>query len=266
MKRSADSAGRTRLGRLRPLRVLLAEDSLVNQKLVVTLLEREGHAVTVVGNGREALAALESRKFDLVLMDVQMPEMDGLEATAAIRVRERQSGGHVPIVAMTAHALKGDRERCLESGMDEYIAKPIHARQLLETIERVLEGAATPETPWEVPASEASVVEWSEVLKAAKGDRTVAATIIEAALEECPRLLAGIRDAVASRDRTALRLAAHTLKGSVQYFGAARVRELAHQLERMGQEGDLASAEAALADLETEMTCFTGMLEEHRAK
>jgi CheY-like chemotaxis protein len=123
---------------LNPLQILLAEDSLVNQKLAVALLERRGHTVTVASNGREAIAALESRPFDLVLMDVQMPEMDGLEATAMIRAREKQTGVHVPIVAMTAHALKGDRERCLAAGMDDYVSKPIRVRELLETLERLL--------------------------------------------------------------------------------------------------------------------------------
>ena len=207
--------------RLRPLHILLAEDSFVNQKLVVTLLEREGHAVTVVGNGRAALAALAAESFDLVLMDVQMPEMDGLEATAAIRVRERQTGGHMPIVAMTAHALKGDRERCLEAGMDEYISKPIHVRQLLETIERAVGGPAAPETPAEAPAAESETMDWNEVLKAARGDRKLLGTIVAAALDELPRLLAAIREAIAAGDATGLRLSAHTLKGSVQYFGAA---------------------------------------------
>lgn len=122
----------------RPWRVLLAEDSLVNQKLAVGLLEKHGHQVTVANHGREAVAALESQDFDLVLMDVQMPEMDGYEATAAIRARERETGRHTPIIAMTAHAMKGDRERCLEAGMDAYVAKPIRAQQVFETIAQVL--------------------------------------------------------------------------------------------------------------------------------
>ncbi len=121
-----------------PWKILLAEDSVVNQKLAVALLERHGHTVVVAGNGREAIAALQSQPFDLVLMDVQMPEMDGLEATGLIRAGEKQTGARVPIVAMTAHALKGDRERCLAAGMDDYISKPIHAKQLYETLDRLL--------------------------------------------------------------------------------------------------------------------------------
>jgi PAS domain S-box-containing protein len=122
------------------LRVLVVEDSLVNQKLAVGLLEKRGHRVAVANHGREALAATESQEFDVVLMDLQMPEMDGYEATAAIRARERFTGRHLPIIAMTAHAMKGDRERCLEADMDAYIVKPIRAQRLLETIAAVLRG------------------------------------------------------------------------------------------------------------------------------
>jgi len=114
----------------RTLRVLLAEDNPINKKLAAALLEKAGHRVSVASNGQEALARIEEELFDVVLMDVQMPEMDGFEAVAAIRTRERAAGGHVPIIAMTAHAMKGDRERCLAAGMDEYISKPIHPQEL----------------------------------------------------------------------------------------------------------------------------------------
>jgi PAS domain S-box-containing protein len=123
---------------LPPMRVLLAEDSLVNQRLASGLMEKSGHSVVVANNGKEAIAALASQQFDVVLMDVEMPEMDGLEATAVIRVKERQTGEHIPIIAMTAHAMRGDRERCLEAGMDDYVSKPIRAQQLFETLESVI--------------------------------------------------------------------------------------------------------------------------------
>lgn len=124
----------------RRLQILLAEDSLVNQKLAVRVLEKRGHAVAVAGNGLEALAALEQQSFDVVLMDVHMPEMDGLEATAAIRAKERSTRGHVPIVAMTAAAMKGDRERCLQAGMDDYVSKPLQPKDLFDVVERLAAG------------------------------------------------------------------------------------------------------------------------------
>jgi CheY-like chemotaxis protein len=123
---------------VRPLRVLLAEDNAVNQKLATRLLEKQGHQVTVVPNGKEAVEAVRRGGYDLVLMDVQMPEMDGFEATAAIRQQEAATGGRMPIVAMTAHAMKGDRERCLEAGMDGYVSKPIQPRELIEAIAKAM--------------------------------------------------------------------------------------------------------------------------------
>jgi two-component system, sensor histidine kinase and response regulator len=122
----------------RSLRILLVEDGMANRKLAQGLLARRGHAVTIAEDGQQALDCLEHQSFDLILMDVQMPVMDGLDATRAIRARERLSGGHVPILALTAHALKDDRQRCLDAGMDGYLAKPIRAQTLYETIESVM--------------------------------------------------------------------------------------------------------------------------------
>src|SRR4030095_4182956 len=124
-------------------RVLLAEDNTVNQRLATRLLEKQGHSVVIAVNGRQAVAAFESEAFDLILMDVQMPELNGYEATGAIREREKVSGGHVPIIAMTAHAMKGDRERCLQAGMDGYVSKPIDTRELFEAIEQVTARVST---------------------------------------------------------------------------------------------------------------------------
>lgn len=122
----------------RSLRVLLAEDNSVNQLLAATLLRKRGHKVDVVGNGTEAITALAAQRFDLILMDVQMPEMDGFEATAAIRDHERGSSQHIPIIAMTAHAMKGDRQRCIDAGMDGYVAKPITAQELFQAIDELV--------------------------------------------------------------------------------------------------------------------------------
>jgi CheY-like chemotaxis protein len=131
----------------RSLRILLAEDNLVNQLLASRLLEKRGHKVVTAGNGREALKQLESERFDLLLMDVQMPEIDGFEATAIIRKEEESTGKHLPIIAMTAHAMEGDREHCLAAGMDGYIAKPIKAEELMAAIENLGQAPAIAEVP-----------------------------------------------------------------------------------------------------------------------
>jgi CheY-like chemotaxis protein len=247
----------------RPLRILLAEDSLVNQKLAVALLEREGHAVTVAQNGKEAIKAFVSQEFDLVLMDVQMPEMDGFEATAAIRERQRQTGINVPIVAMTAHALKGDRERCLEAGMDDYVSKPIRASQLLTAIEKVSaqgpgRGGAGRET-----LSEGQTVDWTEALKAVRGDQRLLKTLVEAALEDCRQQMPAIERAIADGDRTALRLAAHTLKGAIRYFGQSRAFEHALRLEQLARENDLEEARQVAVVLEPELRRLTEDLSQY---
>jgi CheY-like chemotaxis protein len=125
---------------LAPLRILLVEDSVFNQKVALGLLQKYGHTVAVANNGREAVAWMDPGDFDVILMDVEMPEMDGLEATAIIREKEKGTGRHVPIVAMTAHAMKGDRERCLAAGMDDYVSKPIRAQQLFDTLAALFDG------------------------------------------------------------------------------------------------------------------------------
>jgi CheY-like chemotaxis protein len=139
-------------GRGKRCHILLAEDNVVNQRLAMRLLEKKGHSVVVASNGLEALATLEREAFDLILMDVQMPEMNGYEATAAIREKEKAAGGHIPIIAMTAHAMKGDRERCLDTGMDHYVSKPIDTKELFAAIQEVVlrpEGNRVP--PVELP-------------------------------------------------------------------------------------------------------------------
>ncbi|NQT16376.1 MAG: response regulator, partial [Planctomycetes bacterium] len=256
--------------RLPPLEILLAEDSLVNQKLVVGLLQKHGHTVVAVNDGREAIAALRSQDFDLVLMDVQMPEMDGFEATTVIRAKEKRHGGHVPIIAMTAHAMKGDRERCLEAGMDEYVAKPIRAKEVFEAIEAVLTapeepGApsrAAPSTPtapeaaaMEPAAAESQAAEnespdWPVALKAVRGNRDLLKTLVETVLAELPQMMAAVREAIARGDAAELNLAAHTLKGSIRYFGSTPAARHAAALEQCGQENRLDDVEPSLSALE----------------
>ena len=245
------------------LQILLAEDSLVNQKLAVALLEGQGHKMKVVNNGRDAIAALQAEKFDLVLMDVQMPDMDGLEATAKIRAGEQHTGRHIPIVAMTAHALKGDRERCLAAGMDAYIAKPIRADELLDTIEALFatsgEAATSPATPQPGHA----IGDWPDAMRAVRGDHRLLRIIVEAATKEVPRLMTAIREAVAGGNAAELQLAAHTLKGAIRYFASSPGFELVRRLEKMGQDNNLEGAQESLAALEAEVQTLTPALADY---
>jgi CheY-like chemotaxis protein len=242
------------------LRVLLAEDGLVNQKVAVNLLERRGHRVTVANNGREALTALDSESFDVVLMDVQMPAMDGFEATAIIREREKESGAHIPIIAMTAHAMKGDRERCLEAGMDGYIAKPIRARNLYETVE------ATAVKVCETPSLDDGITEEKEILDRDRileqigGSAETLNEIVELFAAESAKLMTRIRGAITNEDTSELQRAAHTLKGSIRIFGAERPAEAALRLETMGRDKNLLDAEQAWQVLVKEIERLKPML------
>jgi CheY-like chemotaxis protein len=250
-----------------PLRILLAEDNEVNQKLAVRILEKRGHSVVVTNNGREALEALETQRFQVALMDVQMPEMGGFEATAAIREKEKQTRTHLPIVAMTAHAMKGDRERCLAAGMDGYVTKPIDPQHLFDAIAAVVTSDELHVTSDEVSkpggGSSASsplvtrhssldeeVLDKAAVLKRVSGDLQLLKELVEIFLEDCPQHLATLREAIDNRNNEALERAAHKMKGSVSNFGARAAVESALHLETMGREGDLSQAEAAYADLE----------------
>ena len=247
---------------LPPLKIVLAEDSLVNQKLALGLLGKRGHTVVVANHGREALAALEKDQFDLVLMDIQMPEMDGYEATAAIRAQEKKTGRHVPIIAMTARAMKGDRERCLEVGMDDYVSKPVRARQLDEAMAAVL-GSRVQEKPTkEQPVATHGPVDWGEALRSVDGDRELLADVVDAYLVESTTIFQRIRRAVDANLAKELQAAAHTLKGPSRSLGGTRVFQGCWQLEQMGREGALTKAPEVTATLEKEMKRFQEALQE----
>lgn len=235
-----------------PLRILLVEDSLVNQKLATRILEKQGHAVVVAGTGREGLEILKREPFDLVLMDVQMPDMDGLEATAAVRQNERQTGGHVPIIAMTAFAMKGDRERCLEAGMDGYLSKPIQGDELLQTLRQF--APSTAGRAGEDPAEEKEpVLDHAAMLAGVGGDIQLLDDLVEIFLETCPGQMAALRDAVDKKDAAKVARAAHALKGSVGCFQASAALEAATRLELQGRSGDLVQAPHAFAALQEEI-------------
>ncbi len=227
----------------RGLKILLAEDNIVNQRVAVGLLAKRGHDVSVANNGIEALAALERETFDVVLMDVQMPELGGLEATAAIRQRERESGAHTCIVAMTAHAMTGDRERCLAAGMDDYLSKPIDPTALYA----MLEHRAAASGPSIVPDLSPSTltIDHDLLMKRLGGDLQLRAEVVQAFLEDCPVRLAAIRAAVDSHDAERIRTTAHALKGAAGNMSAQGLFEAAATLERIGAEGRFDAADAA---------------------
>ena len=248
----------------RRLNILLAEDNIVNQKMAVRMLEKRGHTVVIASDGRETLATLEQQQFDVVLMDVQMPQMDGFEVTASIREKEKATGAHIPIVAMTAYAMKGDRERCLEAGMDGYVGKPIKAQELFDAIESLVGTSAEAETSAETEQHTDEVFDRDATLARVDGDLEFLMELVELFLEDSPKLLSRIRDAVARGDSKALERAAHTLKGSVGNFDAKATFEAALKLENMGRNEDLSNAEEAYSALEEELERLKPALESLR--
>ena len=235
-----------------PFHLLLAEDNIVNQRLAVRILEKQGHTVVVAGNGRLTFAAwekalAEGQKFSLILMDIQMPEMDGFETTAAIRTREKFLGTHIPIVAMTAHAMKGDRERCLEAGMDDYVAKPLHVARLLEVIGRLANTeSVAPAAAKSEPETGAdfAVFDIDSALERVDDDRELLAEILDLFQGQSERLQGEIELAVRAGDGLGLERSAHSLKGSAGNISALEVQHLTLCLETFGRDGQWDAAEA----------------------
>ena len=253
-----NSVGRREIGR--SLHILLAEDNIINQKLAVTLLQKDGHRVSVANNGEEALNALALERFDLVLMDVQMPVLDGLEATARIRQDEQAGARHTPIIAMTANAMQGDRERCLEAGMDGYISKPLNPREMFLTIADVVNGRLQESDLLKEQAQTGgSAYDYAAAL--ATVDPVVMEIIAGVFYEGCTGYLAQIRAAVEAGDAKALQLSAHTFKGLLGTFSAVPAQREAATLELLGQSGDLAEASSHLTRLEIEIAHFFPSLE-----
>jgi CheY-like chemotaxis protein len=237
------------------LDILLAEDNIVNQKLAMRLLEKRGHKVMVVGNGREALAALAYRPYDLVLMDVQMPELGGIEATIMLREKEKLTGAHQHIVAMTALVMKNDRERCLEAGMDGYLAKPIRPQELDEVLDaRMEQRSSSPKMGSQTLGPSQHPVDANELLERLDGDRVFLAELTELFRADYPRQVTVIHEAILQDDALRVKQASHALKGALSNLAASPAREMAANLERLGASGDLALAKLALGDLEKELT------------
>jgi two-component system sensor histidine kinase/response regulator len=265
--KSAPVAVTTNTVATRPLHILLAEDNPFNQRVAVGMLSRIGHTTVVVNNGREAVDIYAGEKFDLVFMDIQMPEMDGFCAADLILLQQKQSGIRVPIVALTAHAMSGDREKCLAAGMDEYISKPIHRDELVRIIQlvtsQVLEEKVR--TPSEVILPTNPVLDTEKnsdavlgidivaLLNRCGGDEELMQTVTEMFPEEARRLMRLIGEARTSADAKNLQLHAHTLKGMCKMFGLAEAAEAAYTLEKEGRNGG-SGTDMQMASLTSEMS------------
>ena len=255
----------------RKLHILLAEDNPVNQARVMRLLEKRGHSVEVVGNGKKALEAFERAspaRFDLILMDILMPEMGGEECVAKIRQKELGSASRVPILALTAHALSGDRERFLAGGVDGYLPKPVRARQLLETIEGLFQIPASPGVNQASESRHNDVLDRHQVLARFEGDKTLLGDLISAFFDDCPKLVNAAREAAARKDQAELQRVIQVLKNNLALFSAraacqaadgAELAACAQSLEHVGEalahlEEELERLQPALANLGMEVT------------
>jgi two-component system sensor histidine kinase/response regulator len=232
-----------------PLRILLAEDNLAAQLVAQRTLEKAGHMVRIANNGLEVVQAFEETSWDLILMDLEMPQMDGLEATRCIRQKETQLGGHVPILAVTAYALKEDQDKCLQAGADGYLSKPLNPQKLCSALESFM---SVPEMK---TASE--LVDLSAALEVSGGDRDLLHEAVGVFLQQdYPRQLDDLKEGIARRDASLVRKAAHGLKGMLDSFGSRSARDVALRLEAMGRQDDLNEAPRALIELEAEVEHF----------
>ena len=250
---------------VQPLNILLAEDNPVNQMTATTMINKLGHTVTVANNGREAIEKVAVEKFDIVFMDVQMPEMDGITATGKIRESEESTGRHVPIVAMTAHAMKGDRDRCIAAGMDDYISKPIRRKGVQEVIERVFEQFIKQEadTSQTQESKEGAMILDQDGLREEcdeYGD--LLGTMIEIFERDTAERLTKLRAAIPAGDCEVVTSEAHALKGGVGNFFAGESYETAGRLEELGRAGDTADMAATFKTLEAQLVTLKQKLAE----
>jgi CheY-like chemotaxis protein/HPt (histidine-containing phosphotransfer) domain-containing protein len=251
---------------IRPTEILLVEDNVVNQQVAMGLLTRRGHHVTLVQNGREAVDTLEHTAFDIVLMDLQMPVMGGLEATAAIRAREGASGTRQRIVAMTAHAMASDRELCLAAGMDGYMSKPIDPKKLFALVEESEAATAVETTPAvALPQPDvAAAFDREALLHRVSGDAELMNSTIEVFLEDLPIRMSTISSAVKGRDASAVAESAHALKGACANLSAGGMWRATVALEREAQASHLDALEPAWAHLAAQANILTATLQAGR--
>ncbi|MDD2707607.1 MAG: response regulator [Verrucomicrobiae bacterium] len=240
------------------LKILLAEDNQINQYLVTEIFKRRGHQTTIVNNGREALNAWRNGGFDLIVMDVQMPEMDGYTATKTIRAEEKNSGARIPIIAVTAHSMKGDDQKCLDAGMDDYVAKPITPERLIAVVERfTFPQSAPPATP---PQKDAEF-SLEQMVPYQIGGMEVLRQAARIFLADYPSLLTAIKQSIAGQNADAARQAAHTLKGAAANLGAQSLSATAGEIESLAQKKDFAGIETAFSTLENKLRDLKSFLD-----
>ena len=246
-----------------PLRIFLVEDNEVNQEVARTLLEEKGHRVTIAGNGREAVERLEKESFDVILMDVEMPELDGVRATQILRADPDRFGGKTPIIAMTAHALKGDRERFLEAGMDDYISKPIDQIELDMVLRRAVRGQtlAPSSERLEAPCEE-TMLEEDNTLRRLGGNRKLLFTLYDLYLRKTPEKMTDLERAFDENDQEKALLVAHSLKGTSANLGAEIVSCQASRMESTIREGRWSEARTLLPALQKNVTVLLALLAE----
>jgi len=238
----------------RKLHILLAEDNPINQTVVARMLEKSGHTLTIAQNGQEALSIYQTRSFDLVFMDVQMPGVDGLTATRKIREWELGKGSHIPIIAMTAHALKGDKERCLEAGMDGYLSKPVSGIAIEQAIAQFVGAQPKPSLSNKLNSSSGATWDPARALERLDHDETLLDELIGIFLEETPKQLTLLQQSIASEDFALLERTAHTLKGELNYLGLSDAAEKCRVMEGLGRERRLAEVIQWLTGLKTELS------------
>ena len=261
MNRSASATYGDR-DRRRKLHVLLVEDNPINQLLAQRLIEKRGDTLVIASCGRDALALLEAQPFDLILMDIQMPEMSGIEVTAAIREKEKGTGRHIPIIATTASAMKEDKDRCLEVGMDAYLAKPIDKNALFETMETLVGALQPPQPAGDRVRPANPVFDPAVALESLDGDFDLLREIVGISLTQFTKHIQNIRDGVEKQDPKLLERAAHALKGTAANLLATGVVDAASRLEEMGRGASFAGSAEALQMVETETSKLQQALEE----
>jgi CheY-like chemotaxis protein len=235
------------------LKILLAEDIIFNQKLAVTILEQKGHKAVVAENGKAAVEAFEKESFDLILMDIQMPEMDGLDATRIIREKEKETGGHIPIAAMTAHTLETDRENCRKAGMDAFIAKPIRQDEFLSVIEELTSSCVKSETKGNSHSDLGKVIDKAALFAIVDGNKELLKQLISLYFQNLPKVMSQIEEGIASGNSEMITFGAHALKGMSYNLSAVSVAQKSLELEKMGREGKLSGAEEKYAVLKKEI-------------